>query len=184
VEFWRRERCEGAPSFDHSGERIATRLANRIKDLGYDVTVTRAWWKASADVEPVATAARTLAAGNGLDQDRTDDAAGAGLPAARRTRYIAGTRLRNLGTKCEQRSPGRETEAPTAHVASSFMRMSVGSRSMFVSEFAMFVSRSCVLLGFVVLADGVMVLGLMMMMRSGMMVSGCQVMMLTRRMLR
>jgi hypothetical protein len=55
---------------------------------------------------------------------------------------------------------------------------------MFVSEFAMFVSRSCVLLGFVVLADGVMVLGLMMMMRSGMMVSGCQVMMLTRRMLR
>jgi hypothetical protein len=76
---------KSAPSFDHSGERIATRLANRIKDLGYDVTVTRAWWKASADVEPVATAARTLAAGNGLDQDRTDDAAGAGLPAARRT---------------------------------------------------------------------------------------------------
>jgi hypothetical protein len=84
VEFWRRERCEGAPSFDHSGERIATRLANRIKDLGYDVSITRAPWKAAAEVELEATAARTLAAGNRLDQDRSD-AAGAGLPAARRT---------------------------------------------------------------------------------------------------
>ena len=80
--------------------------------------------------------------------------------------------------------PGLAAGAPIAHVASSFMRMSAGSSGMFVSEFAVFVSRSCVLLGFVMLADGVMMLGLMMMMRSGMVVSGCQVMMLTRRMLR
>jgi hypothetical protein len=67
---------------------------------------------------------------------------------------------------------------------SSFMRMSVGARGMFVSEFAMFVSRSCVLLSFFVLAERVVVLGLMMMMRGGVVVSGCLVMMLTRRMLR
>jgi hypothetical protein len=48
----------------------------------------------------------------------------------------------------------------------------------------MFVSGSCVLLGFFMFADGVVMLGLMMMMRSSVVVSGCQVMMLTRRMLR
>jgi hypothetical protein len=68
------------------------------------------------------------------------------------TRYIGGTRLRYLGTaiwaplNAKRRNPGRETGAPTAHVASSFMRMSVGSRGMFVSDLAMFVSLSCVLL--------------------------------------
>jgi hypothetical protein len=62
--------------------------------------------------------------------------------------------------------------------------MSVGSRRMFMSEFAMFVSRSCVVRGFLVLVDRVMVLGLMMVMRSGMVVGGSQVMMLLRRMLR
>jgi hypothetical protein len=55
---------------------------------------------------------------------------------------------------------------------------------MFMSELAMFVSRSCVLLGFFVLADRVVMLGLMMMMRGGVVVSGGYVMMLTRRMLR
>jgi hypothetical protein len=55
---------------------------------------------------------------------------------------------------------------------------------MFVSELAMFMSRRCVLLGFFVLTQGVMMLGLMMMMSGGVMVSGRQVMMLTRRMLR
>ena len=64
------------------------------------------------------------------------------------------------------------------------MRMSVGSRGMFVSDLAMFASRSCVLLRFFVLAEGVVMLGLMMMVRSGVMVSGRQVMMLARRMLR
>jgi hypothetical protein len=64
------------------------------------------------------------------------------------------------------------------------MRMRVGSRGMFMSELAMFVSHSCVLLGFFVLADRVVMLGLMMMMRGGVVVSGGYVMMLTRRMLR
>jgi hypothetical protein len=59
------------------------------------------------------------------------------------------------------------------NVASSFMRMSVGRRGMFVSKFAMFLSRSCVLLGFFVLAKRVVMLGLMMMMRGGVVVSGC-----------
>jgi hypothetical protein len=40
------------------------------------------------------------------------------------------------------------------NVVSSFMRMSVGTRGMFVSEFAMFVSRSCVLLSFFDVACG------------------------------
>ncbi len=47
----------------------------------------------------------------------------------------------------------------------------------------MFVSRSCVLLRFLVLAEGVVMLGLMMMMRSGVVVSVRQVVMLTRWML-
>ena len=59
------------------------------------------------------------------------------------------------------------------------MRMRVGRRGMFVCELAMFVSRSCVLLGFFVFADSVVMLGLMMMM-----VSGRLVMMLTGWMLR
>ncbi len=55
---------------------------------------------------------------------------------------------------------------------------------MFVSEFAVFVSRSCVLLGFFVLTERVMMLGLMMVVGGGVVVSGRQLMMLTRRMLR
>jgi hypothetical protein len=55
---------------------------------------------------------------------------------------------------------------------------------MFVSELAMLVSRSCVLLGFIMLAERVMMLGLMMMMRSGVVVSRRLMMMLTRQMLR
>jgi hypothetical protein len=54
---------------------------------------------------------------------------------------------------------------------------------MFVSEVAVFVSRNCVPLGFVMLAQRMVMLGLMMMMRGGVMVSGSQVMMLMRRML-
>jgi hypothetical protein len=46
------------------------------------------------------------------------------------------------------------------------MRLSVGSSGMFVSELAMFVSRGCVLLGFFVFAQRVVMLGLMVMMRS------------------
>jgi hypothetical protein len=63
------------------------------------------------------------------------------------------------------------------------MRMSVGSRGMFVSKLAMFESRSCVLLGFFGLAERMVMLGLKMMMRGGLVVSGRQEMMLTRRML-
>jgi hypothetical protein len=56
-------------------------------------------------------------------------------------------------------------------IFSLFMRLSVGSRGMFVCEFAMLVSRSCVLLGIFVLAERVVMLGLMMMMRRGVVVS-------------
>ena len=55
---------------------------------------------------------------------------------------------------------------------------------MFVSELAMPVSRSCVLLGIFVLAERVVMLGLVMMMRRGVVVSGRQMMMLMRWMLR
>jgi hypothetical protein len=55
---------------------------------------------------------------------------------------------------------------------------------MFVSKLTMLMSRSRVLLGFVMLAERVMMLGLMMMMRSGVVVSRCLMMMLTRQMLR
>ena len=50
--------------------------------------------------------------------------------------------------------------------------MSVGGRGIFVSKVAMFMSRSCVLLGRFVLSERMVMLGLMMMMRSGVMVSG------------
>jgi hypothetical protein len=46
----------------------------------------------------------------------------------------------------------------------------------------MFVGRSCVLLGFFVLAHRVVMLGLMMMMRGGMVVRGGEVVVFTRRM--
>jgi hypothetical protein len=55
---------------------------------------------------------------------------------------------------------------------------------MFVSEPAMLVSLSCVLLGIFVVAERVVMLGLMMMMRRGVVVSGRQMMMLMRWMLR
>jgi hypothetical protein len=68
--------------------------------------------------------------------------------------------------------------------ASSFVRLSVGIRGMFVSKLAMLMSRSCMLLGFVALAECVVMLGLMMMMRRGVVMSGCLMMMLMRWMLR
>jgi hypothetical protein len=55
---------------------------------------------------------------------------------------------------------------------------------MFLSKLAMFMCRRCVLLGFFMLTQGVVMLGLMMMMCSGVVVSGRQVMMLTSRMFR
>lgn len=62
--------------------------------------------------------------------------------------------------------------------------MIAGSRGMFVGLFAMFVSRSCMLLGVFVFAEIVMMGRLMVMMRGGVVVSGRLMMMLTRRMLR
>lgn len=62
--------------------------------------------------------------------------------------------------------------------------MIVGSHGMFVRLFAMFVGRSCVLLGVFVFAEIVMVGRLMVMMRGGVVVSGRLMVMLTRRMLR
>jgi hypothetical protein len=61
-------------------------------------------------------------------------------------------------------------------VLSSFVRMTVGSRGMFVSELAMLESSSCVLLRLFVLAKIVVIARLM--------VSGRLVMILTRRMIR
>ena len=60
--------------------------------------------------------------------------------------------------------------------------MIVGGGRIFVSEFAMFMSRGCMLLGLVVLAEIVVMGRLMMMVRSSVMVSGGLVVMLTRRM--
>jgi hypothetical protein len=74
--------------------------------------------------------------------------------------------------------------APSPLGPSSFMRMTVGSRAMFVSELAMFESRGCVFLRLFVLAKIVVMGRLMMMVYGGVMVSGRLVMMLTRRMLR
>jgi hypothetical protein len=66
----------------------------------------------------------------------------------------------------------------------SFLRMFVGGRGVFVGSLAMFLRGACVLLGFFVLTQGVVMLRLMMMMRSGVVVSGRLVMMLASRMLR
>ncbi|MGH6863838.1 MAG: hypothetical protein ACRECN_06125, partial [Methylocella sp.] len=65
---------------------------------------------------------------------------------------------------------------------SSFVRMTVGSRGMFVGELAMAESRGRVLLRLMVLAE----FGMMgrLMMRGGVVVSGGVVVMLARRMLR
>jgi hypothetical protein len=60
--------------------------------------------------------------------------------------------------------------------------MSVGSGGLFAGKLTMFVSRSCVLLGFFVLAEHMVMLGLHMVVRGGMVMSGRQDMMLTRRM--
>ena len=62
--------------------------------------------------------------------------------------------------------------------------MTVGSRGMFVGEFAMFMSCSCVLLRLFVLPEVVKMSRLEMMMRSGVVVSRRRKVMLTRRMLR
>jgi hypothetical protein len=62
--------------------------------------------------------------------------------------------------------------------------MTVGSRGMFVGKFAMFESRSCVLLRLLVLAVFVMMGRLMVMMRGSVVVSGRLMVMLMRRMLR
>ncbi len=49
--------------------------------------------------------------------------------------------------------------------------MSVGGSGVFVGNFAMFVSRSCVLPGFFMLAERMVMLGLNMMVRGGMVMS-------------
>jgi hypothetical protein len=54
---------------------------------------------------------------------------------------------------------------------------------MFVSLFTVLVSRSCVMLGVLMLTPGVMMFGLMMMMRRSVVMSGSSVMMLLRGML-
>jgi len=61
--------------------------------------------------------------------------------------------------------------------------MSVCGRAVFVSLFAMFARRSCVLLGFFLLAHRMVLLGLMMMMGGSVVVRGGEVMVLSRRMM-
>ncbi|HEY1856652.1 hypothetical protein [Acidocella sp.] len=51
-----------------------------------------------------------------------------------------------------------------------------------MSQLAVFVSRSCVLLGFFMLAKRVMMLGLVVMMRGSVVISGCLMVMVTCRM--
>jgi len=61
--------------------------------------------------------------------------------------------------------------------------MTVGSRGMFVGDFAMFESGSCVLFRLFVLAEIVMMSRLMVMVSCSVVVSGRLIVMLTRRML-
>jgi hypothetical protein len=63
------------------------------------------------------------------------------------------------------------------------MRTSVGGAGVLVGKLAMFVSCSGVLLGFFVLAERMVMLGLIMVVRSGMVMSSCREMMLARGML-
>ena len=60
------------------------------------------------------------------------------------------------------------------------MRMRVSSRRMLMGEFAMFVSRGCVVLRLCVLTDRMMMLGLMVVMCGGVVMSSRLMMMLTR----
>jgi hypothetical protein len=62
--------------------------------------------------------------------------------------------------------------------------MTVGGRGVFVGGIAMFLGRRRVLLGFVVFANSVVMLGLMMMMRSRVVMSSRLMMMLSSRVLR
>jgi len=64
------------------------------------------------------------------------------------------------------------------------MRMTVGSRGVFVGKVAMVESRSCVLFRLLVLAEFVMMGRLVVMMRGSVVVSGRLMVMLTRRTLR
>ena len=65
-----------------------------------------------------------------------------------------------------------------------FVRMTVCDSGVFVGSLAMFMSRARVLLGFVVFANSVVMLGLMMMMRSRVVVGSLLVMLLGSGMLR
>ena len=76
------------------------------------------------------------------------------------------------------------TDLPAQSQRRLFLRMSMSGCGVLVSEFAMLVSRGCMLLGVFVLTDIVMMRRLVVMMRGGVMVSGRLVVMLTRRMLR
>jgi hypothetical protein len=74
----------------------------------------------------------------------------------------------------------RDNAAPPR---SSFVRMAVCRRAVLVALLAMFVGGSRVLFGLFVLAQIVMMGGLMMMVRGGVVVSGSLMVMLARRML-
>ena len=74
--------------------------------------------------------------------------------------------------------------AAAAPAVTSFMRVRVSVCRMLVGKLAVLLSCRGVLLGLFMLADRVMVLRLMMVMRGCMMVSSCVVMVLTRWMFR
>ena len=69
-------------------------------------------------------------------------------------------------------------------VSASLLRMTLGSRCMFVGVFAMFGRRGRVFFRLFVLPNIMMIGRLVMMMRGGVMVSGRRMVVLTRRMLR
>jgi hypothetical protein len=100
------------------------------------------------------------------------------LISARKLRSILIALLSICGSKPNSEdAPGVErlrTPLKSSHASSrvGISRLSVGGRGMFVRKVAMFMSRSCVLLGFFVLAERMVMLGLMMMMCGGVMVSG------------
>ena len=89
-------------------------------------------------------------------------------------------RIRRAGA--DRRNPAIELYAGPPGVL-SFVRMLVGGLCMFGGELAMLMRSGGMLLGVFMLADCMMVSGLMAMMRGGVMVSGRLMMMLGRWML-
>ena len=90
------------------------------------------------------------------------------------------TRVR--ATICKRTNEIEETGQSRLLGASSLVRMSMGSRAVFLSQLAMLMSSGCVLLRLFVLAERVVMRRLVVMMRSGVVVTSRVVMVLLGRM--